>query len=107
MTKYGEKWLNWAVQIEEEAGCDVEAGIPLEQRGERSPMKTYTIYDHPSDYPSCYVMRVFETKAGEVIPTDETVVSTNLEAVRAMVPPGCICMPRDPDDDPVILETWL
>lgn len=32
MTKYGEKWLNWAIQIEEAAGCDVEAGIPLEQR---------------------------------------------------------------------------
>jgi hypothetical protein len=28
-TNFNDSWLEWAVQIEEEAGCDVQAGLPL------------------------------------------------------------------------------
>lgn len=27
--KFGEKWLDWAVEIEEKADCDIEAGSDL------------------------------------------------------------------------------
>jgi hypothetical protein len=26
---FNESWLDWAVQIEEEASCDIQAGLPL------------------------------------------------------------------------------
>ena len=29
---FGEKYLDWALYVEEQAGCDIEAGIPLEDR---------------------------------------------------------------------------
>lgn len=29
--EYGDKWLDWAIRIEEQAGCDIEAGLELGQ----------------------------------------------------------------------------
>lgn len=70
-------------------------------------MKTYTIYKNPLDFPDKYVMRVFENTSIGSVPTSEIAVSTNLENVRDAIPAGCICIARSPDDDPVILETWI
>jgi phosphopantetheinyl transferase len=28
---FNESWLEWAVQIEEEAGCDIQAGLPIDK----------------------------------------------------------------------------
>jgi hypothetical protein len=30
-SKFSDNWLNWAVEIEDEAGCDVSVGLNLSQ----------------------------------------------------------------------------
>jgi len=40
-------------------------------------------------------------------PTTNVIVADTLEEVRALLPPGLICMPRDVADDGVIVETWI
>ena len=36
--QYGEAWLKWAIQVEEEAGCDINAGLgPQEHPLTRKP----------------------------------------------------------------------
>ena len=64
----------------------------------------YTIYKHPSDYPGLWVMRVHVVPGG---PRPVAVTAKSLEAIRAHVPGGLIRTPRQPNDDPVIYETWM
>lgn len=72
----------------------------------------WVVYDHPTDYPDCYVLRKqmsvfvpgelpFETKDAACR------VSDSLDELRAFVPKGAINLGRHQDDDPVIIEVWM
>jgi hypothetical protein len=63
----------------------------------------WTVYRHPTDAPGMYVARMWlETR-----PTLEKFEAPTLEEVRAMLPPGLHRLERHPQDDPVIVETWI
>jgi hypothetical protein len=68
-------------------------------------LSIWTVYDHPRDYPHCYVARQFR---GEQ-PTNSILISADLEVLREvlLVDMGLTRLERDVSDDPVILETWL
>lgn len=67
---------------------------------------TYTVYAHPRDHPEGYSMTQWEiTRTGAVAVA--TVYASTLERARFLVPPGLVCLARNPDDDPVIVETWV
>ncbi len=70
-------------------------------------MDCWVIYDHPKDYPSCYVARRWEMKLGENVPTNEAYLSSSIETLREVVGHGRVRFARAADDDPVIVETWL
>lgn len=73
----------------------------------KNALSMFVIYDHPRDDPSGYVVRRWEIKPGEPEPVPlESRRAPELEHVRAMVPDGCIRMPRLADDDPCVLEVW-
>jgi hypothetical protein len=66
----------------------------------------WTIYDHPSDFPDSYVVRPHSTKLGS--PLTVHIQHAQLDHVRgALEHLGLTCLPRSPEDDPSILETWL
>lgn len=66
-------------------------------------LSVWTIYDHPSDFPDSFVARAFTTG-----PTNEIILATDLEQLReAFDRAGLVCMARNPNDDPKIVETWL
>lgn len=73
-------------------------------------LKLFCVYFDPTDYPGQYVVREWvlgQYHAGFApLPTPHAVGPT-LHAVRATIPPGLACLPRDPADDPVIVEVWL
>lgn len=70
----------------------------------------YVVYRSPSDYPGEYVVREWEIdakggKAGVLVAR-----APSLEAARRIIAeafPGLVMLPRQPGDDPVIVETWL
>ncbi|ARL77584.1 hypothetical protein [Burkholderia pseudomallei] len=67
---------------------------------------SWTIYDHPLDYPDGFVARMF---VGEK-PTNAALYGRTLDAVRAVLAhmlPDLYCMPRHAGDEPHIVETWL
>lgn len=66
-------------------------------------LELWTIYDSPIDLPGSFVARkwVMET------PTSELLQDKTLEGLREKLPPGLLCMPRSPGDDPKIVETWM
>ena len=71
----------------------------------------YTIYKNPSDAPGMYVLRGWSVENGETLfaPAVATPISdAALAAMRkAMIEHGMICVGRQPEDDPVIVESWI
>jgi hypothetical protein len=67
-----------------------------------------TIYDHPADHPGHFVVRRSTVTPTTGMVWDPSVVlADTLEAARATVPDGWRRLPRQPEDDPVIVETWF
>jgi len=67
-------------------------------------LRIWTIYDNPDDYPGQFVARLF---LGEQ-PTDSVIVSDDLQTLRNVLRRQALYrLPRQEDDDPVIVETWL
>lgn len=71
---------------------------------DESKLSLYTIYEKPLDYPDNFVVRRFEYDQ----PTTDVFVFNTLEDARSPLRRhGLHCLPRDPNDDPMIVETWL
>ena len=70
----------------------------------------WTVYDHPKDFPNCFVAREFRVApGGKTEITPNVIVSPSLEILRHMllVDMHLTCLTRNEEDDPVIIETWL
>jgi hypothetical protein len=66
-------------------------------------MDIWTVYDHPSDFPDLWVARRFTLDQ----PTRDVRTSVTLDGLRALLPPGLVCIARHPQDDPRIVECWI
>lgn len=76
------------------------------ERAGRLPI--WSIYDHPADYPQHYAARLFLTLPGqEPEPTEYVLLHKDLDGLRDMIPPTCIKLLRNAEDEPHIIETWL
>ncbi|MEY2117089.1 hypothetical protein [Rhodanobacter sp. FW106-PBR-R2A-1-13] len=64
---------------------------------------TWVVYDHPRDMPDVFVARQWRLTG----PTSRFFTAPTLDALREKLPAGLTCLPRSPDDDSVIVETWL
>ncbi|MPM90789.1 hypothetical protein SDC9_137911 [bioreactor metagenome] len=60
------------------------------------------VYEKPKDYPQNYIARLWDGN----IPTHYAVIRNSLEDIRLAIPP-MHRISRHPDDDPVIVETWI
>lgn len=68
----------------------------------------WTVYDHPSDMPEWFVARRSIVEPGSVTKTDEHMRSEYLDEIRRMLMnKGLTCIPRDPNDEPHIVECWI
>lgn len=74
-------------------------------------LRTWTIFENPSDFPGKFVVRIFTANGEpphEPIPNRRpTAVVDTLEEARAALPEGLTRFSRDEKDDPVIVEVWL
>lgn len=75
----------------------------------KDALPIWVIYWNPKDYPGRYVVR-----RQCVLPGGQTLVDPSpswvggtLMGARLAVPPHTVLMARHPEDDPVIVETWL
>jgi len=68
----------------------------------------WTIYDRPEEFPDHIVVRQWwAVGPGQIVMHPFAIVCDSLEEAREQIPAGRIYFPRDPDDDLVIVETWL
>jgi hypothetical protein len=65
----------------------------------------WTVCENPKDYPGMFTARPHSTRANA--PCDFLLTAPSIEAIRELLPPGLTRLPLSPDDDPVIVETWL
>lgn len=72
-----------------------------------SVFPVWTVYENPSDFPGMFVARKFEVARGSALATAEHHVAKTLEAVREKIPGMAHRMPRQPADDPCIVECWI
>jgi hypothetical protein len=75
---------------------------------EREPLRVWTIFDNPDDFPGKIITR--ETVVGHKgpIPSPFAYVSPTIEHARqALEAMGLVCLGRDPQDEPSIVEVWV
>jgi hypothetical protein len=65
----------------------------------------WTVYANPSDLPGKFVARPFSSKLGG--PFGFAIVADSLDKCRAALPWGLTRQPRNPADDPVVVEIWF
>lgn len=78
-------------------------------------LSTYAIYKNPLDFPGQFVARRFEVSARQAVRTDDYYAADTLEEVRAWIREFSIRrrmladvrLPRSPNDDPCIVESWM
>lgn len=68
----------------------------------------WTVYAQPSDYPDDWIARKWLVGLGGPPLATDDAVAGDLENIRRfMEDMGLACLPRDPSDDPTIVETWI
>ena len=69
----------------------------------------WTVYDSPKDYPGKYVARRYDIERHGPVASDSVIVSPDLEMIRHVMIAELrlTCLPREPADDPRIVENWL
>lgn len=75
-----------------------------------SILPQWVVYDHPTDFPSKWVVRRWTIGPGVMNCDSEVHLFDSLDAARAHVfgvYPGAYRLDRQPDDDPNICEVWL
>jgi hypothetical protein len=75
-----------------------------EKAAQRGALTIWTIYDKPTDYPHGIVARRHEVPGG---PTNDMLIA-ELEFLRECFrAAGLVLVPRAPNDDDKIIETWI
>lgn len=69
----------------------------------------WVIYDHPSDFPDVFIARRWDPTYVGFMPTEQIITGATLEEVRMEINKahGLCLVPREPLDDPKIVEVWL
>lgn len=74
-------------------------------------MTLYTIYDHPRDFPKNFVVREWvvgrDNKTYPEYSLNRWLYDSLEEARKPLKERGLVCVQRDENDDPVIVETWM
>ena len=66
-------------------------------------LELWTVYDSPIDLPGRFVARKWLLDQ----PTSELLQDKTLDGLRGKLPQGLTRLPRAPQDDSKIVETWI
>lgn len=72
-------------------------------------LSIWTVYNDPLDYPGKIVARRFEVDASGSRPTESVIITDSIDKMREIMITQLHLnyMPREPGDDPKIVECWL
>ena len=78
--------------------------IPRDQAHESS---VWSIYDHPRDHPSSFVIRETVAGATRIVISPGAMYANTVEEAHAKLPPGSTILPKDPQNPPNLIEVWI
>ena len=78
--------------------------IPRDQQHESS---VWSIYDHPRDHPSSFVIRETVAGATRLVISPAAMYANTVEEAHAKLPPGSTILPKDPQNPPNLIEVWI
>lgn len=69
----------------------------------------WVLYDHPQDHPDYFIVRRQCAHTDGSVTANQTAYGfKDAATARAwLAAKGLTCLARHPDDDPVIMETWI
>ena len=68
----------------------------------------WTVYDHPEDFPDAFIAREWLVTSSGAVASGTVIKSRSLARIRhELASYGLTCLTRSPEDDPVIVETWI
>lgn len=67
----------------------------------------FVITTKTSDFGDKFVIRKHEITNKGTWPTTQYKLADSLEEARKLISDGKVCIPRDKNDDPVIVESWI
>jgi hypothetical protein len=70
-------------------------------------MLIWVVYKSPWDYPGKFICRPWRPWGSGAGPMNVHLAADDLQELRGQLPHGVDRMPRNDDDDPVIVETWI
>lgn len=70
-------------------------------------LEMYAVFDHPSDYPSHFVVRHIVIPPGSPPMPGDCQLAESLAEARDFIPHGLVNIGRQPEDDPKIVEVWV
>jgi len=85
----------------------IGSALPEHVKVPEGAMVVWVIYDHPRDYPHGFVLRPQFAVSGEVRACPQAWYARSADELRSILPHGVTYLPRQPQDDVAILETWL
>ena len=77
---------------------------------ERKPtLAIWTVYDNPTDHPGKCVARRYDIDRDGPVASASVIVASDLELIRyVMIKKMHLThLPREPGDDPKIVESWI
>lgn len=79
---------------------------PENKSENEKPLSIWTICQNPSDYPNKFTARESLIGIGTITLTDNLIVKDTLDEIRQHMH-GLTRIPRNPNDDSVIVEVWI
>ena len=81
--------------------------LKIEEDKSMSELAIYTIYENPKDYPGLFVVRRWEIMPGSVQVSRWVRTALTINQARALLPYGVVCLPRNTEDDPSLVGSWI
>lgn len=78
--------------------------VPRDKEHESS---IWSIYDHPRDHPSSYVIRESVAGGTRVVTSPAAIYATTVAEAHAKLPPGSTLLPKDPGNPANLIEVWV
>jgi hypothetical protein len=78
--------------------------IPRDHEHESS---IWSIYDHPRDHPSSFVIRETVAGATRLVVSPAAMYANTIADAHAKLPPGSTILPKDPQNPPNLIEVWI
>jgi PDZ domain len=78
--------------------------IPRDHEHESS---VWSIYDHPRDHPSSFVIRETVAGATRLVISPAAMYANTVAEAHAKLPAGSTILPKDPQNPPNLIEVWI